>query len=60
MALTKVINEKEYIHDTDGVFTDRSSAQAHADYLQRTYKFIGSTKIEDKKNGIFWVWWTYK
>ena len=60
MALSKVMNGKSYIHDIDGVFTEKSSAEAHADYLKRQYKFVGSTKIEDKGNNVWWVWWSYK
>jgi hypothetical protein len=60
MAQTKNFNGKEYIHDTDGTFTEKSSAEAHANWLKQQYSFIKSTKVESLDNGTWLVWWSYK
>jgi hypothetical protein len=60
MAQTKNFNGKDFIHDTDGEFRAKSDAEAHSDWLRRQYGFIKSTKVEDRGDGIYWVWWSYR
>jgi hypothetical protein len=60
VGITKTFNGKEYIHDKDGVFTEKSTAEAHADWLKRNYSFVKSTKVENRGDGVYFVWWSYK
>jgi hypothetical protein len=60
LALTKIFDGREYIHDKDGTFTRKEDAQAHADWLSKQYQFIKHTKVEEKDNGTYLVWWSYR
>lgn len=56
--LTKTYNDKMYTHNREDIFTDKEAARLHASWLTRNKSMVKSTLVEDKGNGMFWVWWS--